>query len=127
MHPGETEPITPEQRWSLRPSPMLYPNEYVWFVFVSSLDIMFTWTILGKGGTEVNPVAREVISYWGLNGAIAFKFSLTLFVIIACEVVGRALPVRGLILARVAVLVSAIPPAWSLVLLSLHTLQEHFG
>src|SRR5687767_11346014 len=68
---------------------MRYPSDYVWFIFFSSLDIMLTWAILSRGGSEVNPIADEVIDIWGLPGAIIFKFSLTVLVIIVCEVVAR--------------------------------------
>ena len=70
-------------------TPVRYPNTYVWFVFVSAMDIMLTWAILVLGGAEVNPVARVVINAWGLPGATLFKFSLTIFVILTCEIVGR--------------------------------------
>lgn len=104
------------QRSSL--SPVLFPNEYVWFVFVASLDICFTWTILERGGSEVNPVARLVIDFWDLPGAIAFKFALTLFVIVICEVIGRQRYLTALVLSRAAVLISAVPPVYSLFLLA---------
>ena len=100
---------------------MLYPNAYVWLVFVSALDIMLTWAILQRGGTEVNPIAATVIEEWELPGAIAFKFALTLFVIVASEIVGRRRGRLGCWLARTAVGVSALPPAWSLLLLLIHT------
>ena len=101
---------------------MRYPNAYVWFVFFSSLDIMLTWAILGKGGTEVNPVAKYVIDAWGLTGAIGFKFSLTLAVIIICEVVGRERNRLGHGLAIIAIIVSSVPVWYSLSLLTWHML-----
>ncbi len=103
--------------------PMRYQSEYVWLIFVSSMDIMLTWKILERGGSEVNPVAREVIDMWGLPGAIAFKFALMLFVIIACEWVGRRKDRLGRRLARFAVAVSASPVAYSILLLFIHTYQ----
>src|SRR5262249_30759008 len=33
--------------------PVRYPNEYVWLVFVSALDVMLTWVVLSTGGGEV--------------------------------------------------------------------------
>ena len=67
-----------------------FQEEYVWLLFLASMDVMLTWYILEKkGGEEINPVARIVIEAWGLWGAIAFKFSLVLFVIVACEWVVR--------------------------------------
>lgn len=99
----------------------LFPNEYVWFVFLSSLDIMLTWAILGRGGSEVNPVARVVIDRFGLPGAIAFKFALMIFVIVVCEVVGRRRRSTANRLIRLCIAVSALPVTWSLLLLLAHT------
>lgn len=112
------------QRFTLIPSfglgPVRYPNQYVWFVFFSALDVLFTWAIFAAGGSEVNPVAARVIAVWGLNGAIVFKFGLTLFVIVVCEVVGRERAATGVMLAGVAVIVSATPVVYSMALLIRH-------
>jgi hypothetical protein len=102
---------------------MRYQSGYVWFVFVSSLDIMLTWLILNKGGIEVNPVAKLVIDSWGLPGAIGFKFALTLFVIIACEITGRHKDQTGRNLIIIAIVLSTVPVVWSLVLLLSEWLQ----
>src|SRR5262245_14189912 len=74
---------------------MRYPNGYVWFLFFASLDIMLTWAILNRQGSEVNPIADLVIAHWGLPGAIVFKFSLMLSVITICEVIGRKRDLLG--------------------------------
>lgn len=111
----------PGHLWHGRSRPVLFPNAYVWFVFLSSLDVMLTWAILKRDGTEVNPIAAYVIELWGLNGAIAFKFSLMIFVIIVCEIVGQKRPSAGKRLIRLCVLVSALPVTWSLFLLLMHT------
>ncbi|MHC5113995.1 MAG: DUF5658 family protein [Planctomycetota bacterium] len=110
-------------QWLLA-TPMLYPNAYVWFVFVSALDIMLTWAILAAGGAEVNPIAARVINAWGLPGAIAFKFSLTIFVILVCEVSGRYRPRTGRNLAYLAVGISSVPVVYSLMLLVIHVLIQ---
>ena len=102
---------------------MLYPNSYTWFVFFSALDIMLTWAILRRGGHEVNPLADRVIESWGLAGAILFKFSLTILVVIVCEVVGRQKPKTGKALAVTAMLVSAVPVCYSMLLLLMHTME----
>ncbi len=101
---------------------MRFQNEYVWFVFFSALDIMLTWAILSRGGREVNPIANEVIMAWGLNGAIVFKFSITVLVVIVCEIVARQRVPLARGLAITAVVVSSIPVFYSLILLLLHTL-----
>ncbi len=99
---------------------MRYQSAYLWFVFVSSLDIMLTWAILQRDGTEVNPLAARVIEMWGLPGAIGFKFSLMLFVILVCEWVGRLRDPLARKLVVTATVVSAMPVIWSLSLLLAH-------
>jgi hypothetical protein len=99
---------------------MRFQEHYIWLIFVGSLDIMLTWVILRNGGEEVNPVAKLVIDTWGLNGAIAFKFALMLFVIVSCEVIARVRPVTATLLIWFGVLVSAFPPVWSVGLLVYH-------
>ncbi len=108
--------------------PMRYQNAYVWLVFFSAMDVMLTWRILQKGGTEVNPIAKQVLDYWGSLGehwvlwvAIGFKFCLMLFVIVTCEIVGRKREKTARWLARAAVGISAFPVVYSLWLLSYHT------
>ena len=101
---------------------MRYQTSYILFVFVSSMDIMLTWLILLRGGSEVNPIAKLVIDAWGLPGAIGFKFALSLFVIISCEVVGRKRDRLGRALITAGILISGFPVVWSLTLLTLHWL-----
>jgi hypothetical protein len=103
---------------------MRHPNAYVWLVFFSAMDIMLTWAILARGGSEVNPIADSVIMAWGLNGAITFKFSLMLLVIIVCEVVARSREKVARTLAWAAVIISATPVFYSLGLLLIHTLRQ---
>lgn len=99
---------------------MHFQNAYVWIIFVSSLDIMLTWKILGRGGIEVNPVAAVVIDAWGMHGAIAFKFALMMWVIVACEILARLRRKAGRFLAGAAIVISASPVVWSLFLLVVH-------
>ena len=101
-----------------------YPYEHLAFVAVSSLDVILTWLILALGGSEVNPIAALVIHEWGLTGAILFKYSLTLFVVIVCEVVGRTKERTGRALAGVAIAISSLPVLYSLGLLAMHWMQE---
>ena len=102
---------------------MRYQNAYLWFIFVSSLDIILTWVILRKGGVEVNPIAELVIDSWGLPGAIGFKFALMLFVIISCEIVGRTRDALARKLIILGILISSFPVVWSLTLLLLNWLR----
>ncbi|MEY3143201.1 MAG: hypothetical protein RLY21_1694 [Planctomycetota bacterium] len=99
---------------------MHFQNAYVWIIFISSLDIMLTWKILIRGGIEVNPVAAVVIDAWGMHGAIAFKFALMMWVIVACEILARLKRNAGRFLAGAAIVISASPVVWSLFLLVVH-------
>ena len=101
---------------------MRYQEQYVWLIFLSSLDIMLTWHILRNDGTEVNPVARIVIDTWGLTGAVLFKFALMLFVIIACEVIGRKRDRLARRLIMFGLIVTGFPPVYSTVLITLHSM-----
>ncbi len=89
--------------------PMLFPSQYVWFVFVSALDILVTWTILSLDGVELNALADAVIVQRGATGLILYKFALVLFVIINCEVIGRRRARAGFKLAEWSVALSVIP------------------
>ena len=110
--PGERHRLS----WLSR-RPVRYPDRYVWFVFFSAIDVMLTWAIIAHDGEEANPIARFVIAKWELPGAIAFKFSLMIFVIGICEMVGRRNDRAGGRLALVAVIISVLPVVYSLGLL----------
>ena len=57
----------------------------------------------------MNPIAQAVIAMHGLRGMMLFKFALMTFVIVMCEVIGRARPRTGLWPARFGIRVSAMP------------------
>jgi hypothetical protein len=114
--------------------PMRYPNEYVWLVFVSGMDVVLTWLIIeGLEGEEFNPVARfileglrgeqsspfdnSMLGLIGYNGLIVFKFCLILFVMLVCEIAGRRNDRAGRRLARFGVGISAVPIVVSFALL----------
>ncbi len=119
-------PPMPETPLTFRSIPPLrYPYMYALFVLVSSLDIMLTWLVLDQhGGYEVNPIAASVIDHWGLPGAIGFKFSLTLFVIVICEVISRQREQTARRLARWSVAVSAFPPVYTVLLVAMHAMDS---
>lgn len=94
---------------SVRTRPVLHPNLYVWFVFLSSLDLMLTWIVLHLDGVEVNILANWVIDRYGLFGAVSFKFGLVALVVCICEAVGRRQPTTGRSLAQWAVAISLVP------------------
>lgn len=109
------------RRWWRRT--VLYPDVYVWFVFLASLDIMCTWMILHLDGREENPLAEWIIEHGGLPGTSAFKLGVTLFVIGLCEVVGRRRVAAGRQLAEWCVALTAMPVVVALAQL----LAEKFG
>jgi len=121
---GDAPPESPSR--SLLARAALYPNVYVWYVFLASLDVMLTALILSEvfsdidvhaepRGSEMNPLANWIIRVGGLPGMVAFKFILVIFVVCICEIVGRRKHETGRRLARWAVAISAIPVVVALV------------
>jgi hypothetical protein len=100
-------------------APVLYPNIYVWYVLVASLDIMLTWVILHFGGQEVNLLADHIIRRYGLPGTVIFKYGAVVLVVVICEFVGRARPHTGRRLAKAAIVLTMIPVAWALIQLAI--------
>ncbi|GDY05739.1 hypothetical protein LBMAG51_05260 [Phycisphaerae bacterium] len=104
--------------------PLRFQDEYVWLMFLAGMDVMLTWYILERhNGEEVNPVAKQVIDSWGLWGAIGFKFSLLLFVIIACEWIARDKIVVAKFLLWFSLIVSSFPVLYSGGLLMYHLMN----
>lgn len=99
-----SEPRRPRDRRHV-----LYPNHYVWFVFLSAMDVMMTWVVLAFGGREVNGVADAVISRYGLPGMVAYKFVLVVLVVGIAEAVGPRNPRAGRFVARAGVVVTCVP------------------
>lgn len=81
--PGASKMIVPS------PPGVLYPDNYTWLVFMSAVDLMLTWVILELGGYEANALAAHVIEQYDLVGIAAYKFGLTVIVILITEFVGR--------------------------------------
>lgn len=94
---------------------VLYPNIYIWYVLLASLDILLTCAIIVAGGYELNALADWVLQGWGVPGLAVFKFSLVVVIICICEVVGRRRYQTGHKLAEWSVAVTAIPVIVSLV------------
>lgn len=89
--------------------PVLYPDLYVWFVFLSALDVMMTWVVLWFGGREVNGLADAILARFGLAGMVAYKFALVALVIGVAEIVGPRSPKAGRFVAWAGVVVSCVP------------------
>ncbi len=106
--------------------PVRYPNEYVWLVFVSAMDIIFTLIFLSNfDGNEANPIADLYLQLHGKTGLIVFKFGIIVLVVVACEVVGRSKDRTGRRLARIGVGISALPLLVSFFLM-MNLLLEYF-
>jgi hypothetical protein len=101
--------------------PLRFQGEYVWLVFLAGMDVMLTWYILERhNGEEVNPIAKLVLDSCGLWGAIGFKFSLLLFVIIASEWIARENFKVSHFLVWFALTISSFPVLYSAALLTYH-------
>lgn len=85
------------------------PQHYGLLVFVACLDILGTWLILALGGSEVNHLADAILSTFGFNGMVVYKFALIALVVVICEEVTRRRRETGLKLATVAVGISLLP------------------
>ncbi|QNN21377.1 hypothetical protein HED60_03520 [Planctomycetales bacterium ZRK34] len=96
-----------------------FPNLYTWFVFLSALDVMFTWIVLHFGGAEVNHVANWLLRQWGLWGMIALKFSVVVVILILCEYMARRDRATARRIAIWGVVLNALPVITAVVLLKL--------
>lgn len=97
-----------------------YPNHYTWLVLVASLDILMTYVILHLGGLEANPLAAKVIYRWGVPGMVIYKFCFIIIAIVIAEEVGRRHEAKGRRFAEYAIVISAFPVLFALVLLFFH-------
>lgn len=95
---------------------VLYPDCYVWYVFVSALDIMLTTFVLKHlGMKEANTFAQWSINQFGTWGLIGLKFLSVALVIMICEYIGRRERPRGRRLAIIAIILSVFPITAALV------------
>ena len=100
--------------------PVLFPNGYVWFVFLSSLDVMLTWVVLHFGGREQNALAERIIYRYGLPGLVVFKFAVVVFVISLCETIGRKHRESARKLLSLGIIITCFPVALAFGLMLLH-------
>ncbi len=109
---SETHPVATVESPQTPPGHVLYPNVYVWFVFLGAMDIMLTWTILHPvfGGHEVNLLAHSSSNTAAnCQGTLLFKFGIVVGIVLICEFVGRRHPARGRWLPEWAVAITSIP------------------
>ncbi|MCA9243366.1 MAG: hypothetical protein KDA32_05380 [Phycisphaerales bacterium] len=93
---------------------VLFPNCYVWCLFLGAMDVMLTYLILHPAafdtrGNEVNWLAGWVIDHYGVGGMVALKFLSVIVVVLICEFVGRRRYATAKRLAEWAVAINAIP------------------
>ena len=82
---------------------------YHWYVLLAVLDVLVTATVLNLGGSEVNPIARNLLEAFGIAGLVMLKAVSVVLVIGVCEIVARRTPTRARTLAFAAVALSAFP------------------
>ena len=99
-----------------------HPTAYIWLVLLSTLDIIFTCTILQLGGTEVNLVAQQAINLAGHWGLIALKFPCLIVALLICEYVSARRPMVARRLAGAAIALSAFPVVVAITELTLHSI-----
>lgn len=102
--------------------PVLYPRIYPWYLLLAALDVMLTWVVLSMGGIELNSIAAWVIDRHDVTGMVLLKFATVLFVLYACERIGRERDHLGRRLATFAVLINCVPVA-----MALSQLAVYFG
>jgi hypothetical protein len=100
----------PRRRWlSVLDRQAVYPNAYVWFVFVSVMDVIMTTLVLHFGGREANPIAETILAGAGLRGLMLFKFAMVMLVIGCCQAIGERRYRTGRRVIYFAVGVTAVP------------------
>lgn len=105
---------------SLLATQALYPNRYVWFVFLSAMDVFMTFIVLQFGGSEANGIANWILERYGLSGMTLFKFALVTLVIGICEITGRLSDRAGRLLVTAGIIVTCVPVTLAFGLLFLH-------
>jgi hypothetical protein len=99
---------------------VIFPNGYVWFVFVSALDIILTCVILHLGGREANSLAERVVFHFGLPGMAFYKMALVSLIICICEYIGRRDHETARKLISVGIMITCMPVVLALALIRIH-------
>lgn len=111
-----------------RKSALLYETELSWFIMAGALDVFMTYLILrysAEGRTksvliEGNPIARWVLTQWGIRGMVIFKFLMIGLVAVIAEYVGRYRPATGRLLLQLGTVVVGAVVVYSFGLLRDH-------
>lgn len=99
---------------------VIFPNGYVWFVFISTLDIILTFLVLHLGGREANQLANAILVSYGLRGLIIFKFALVILVVLICEWVGRRRHESARLLLSTGIIITCLPVVIAMALIAFH-------
>ncbi len=95
----------------------LYPGPEMILLFLASLDVMLTHTILHLGGVEANPLAARVFDQAGTFGMSLYKFALIGFFVLVVEFIGTREFASGRRLATVGIAISMLPIVVALMIL----------
>ena len=114
-----TDPETPTLAWGVP----LYPNRYVWLVFMSAMDVFMTYVILRFDGREVNGLADWILQRFDIAGMAIYKFVLVTIVILIIEFVGRRKEPLGRRMAEWAIAITCVPVTLAFVMLIVHQLD----
>ena len=96
-----------------------HPQETLFLVLVSGLDVVMTYNLLtrGDGGfTESNPIARYFLDRWGMPGMAYFKMTMTLLVCVITQIVARKNSVLAKQVLELATLIIVVVVIYSVVL-----------
>ncbi len=96
---------------------VLYPGWEMLLLFLASLDVMLTHTILTLGGVEANPLAARVFDQAGTLGMSVYKFALIGLFVLIMEYVGTKQLASGRRLATAGVAISVLPVAVALMMI----------
>ena len=70
-----------------------YAQEYLAFILLNLFDLFLTGYIFRyPGGKEANGAAEAIISRYGYQGFVVYKFVLVTIVVLACEAVAKKNP-----------------------------------
>lgn len=102
---------------------VLYPDLYVWFIFLAILDAVCTAVILGLDGNEENALAAWIIRHGGYGAVVLYKFALVSIVLMICEYLGRRRDPIGRFVAGLGVAITSVPVGVGLIQLLAHSMS----
>ncbi len=109
-------------------SPVLLPNETLWFVLINVLDYLMTYIVLYtshmEGSSlqmrliESNPIAAYFINHWGpLKGLLGFKLGMVVAICLITQRIALRQPRTAKLVLNFGTMVTAVVVIYSLSLL----------